>query len=249
MPSNKKKRKLSIGAKLFLFALFFTIIPLLITATLIIYTYQDLVDTILAEEAVQIPESAREDLSEALSNAKVQAILTVFIVVILTLFSNLLMTRNITRPLQKLVKGTRELSKGNLDFRIQVKSQDELGTLAESFNGMAKEIDEMKTALEQSKEDLEKKVEERTKELQETANALEEAKTTLEIKVQARTKELEELNKRLDQQVKERTEELEKKVKELEKFREIAVGRELKMVELKKKIQELRDRPEEKKPA
>ena len=40
--------------------------------------------------------------------------------------------------------------------------------------------------------------------------------------------------------IKERTRELQKKVKELEKFHKLAVGRELKMVELKKEISKLK---------
>jgi hypothetical protein len=76
-------------------------------------------------------------------------------------------------------------------------------------------------------------------ELEKTKNALEEAKTVLEIKVRARTRELQELIERQEEIIKERTQELQEKIEELEKFQKIAVGRELKMIELKKKIEEL----------
>ena len=65
----------------------------------------------------------------------------------------------------------------------------------------------------------------------------EEAKSVLEIKVKARTKELEELTKSLDQKVKERTKELQERINELEKFHKLTIGRELRMVELKKEIE------------
>lgn len=68
---------------------------------------------------------------------------------------------------------------------------------------------------------------------------IQESKTVLEIKVRAKTKELEELTKTLDEQVKQRTIELQQKINELERFYKVAVGRELKMVELKKKINDL----------
>ena len=68
---------------------------------------------------------------------------------------------------------------------------------------------------------------------------LEEAKTVLEIKVKARTSELEELAKGLDEKAKQRTKELQERVNELEKFQRLAVGRELKMIALKKEIKGL----------
>lgn len=72
--------------------------------------------------------------------------------------------------------------------------------------------------------------------------ALEKAKASLEVKIAERTKELEDLTKNLGQQVDTRTKELEEKLKELEKINSLAVGRELKMIELKRKIKELEEK-------
>ena len=46
----------------------------------------------------------------------------------------------------------------------------------------------------------------------------------------------------LEKKIQERTEELRDRIDELEHFREITVGRELKIVELKNRIRELEDR-------
>lgn len=54
--------------------------------------------------------------------------------------------------------------------------------------------------------------------------------------------ELKKLQKELEEKVKERTEELQEKIEELEKFQKLAVGRELKMVELKEEIEMLKER-------
>jgi len=83
-------------------------------------------------------------------------------------------------------------------------------------------------------------------ELQKTRRMLEEAGVSLEIRVRARTDELLEERKSLERKVQERTKDLEKerrelarRVVELEKFHRAAVGRELKMRELKKEITSL----------
>lgn len=75
---------------------------------------------------------------------------------------------------------------------------------------------------------------------------VEEAKKVLEIQVEARTKELKELTESLDEQVKARTQELQEKIRELEQFNKLAVGRELKMTELKEEIKNLKAQLESK---
>lgn len=51
--------------------------------------------------------------------------------------------------------------------------------------------------------------------------------------------EIKTLQENLEKKVEERTKELQKRIEELEKFHKLTIGRELKMVELKKKIREL----------
>ena len=79
-------------------------------------------------------------------------------------------------------------------------------------------------------------------ELIEKRRETEEAREVLEIKVKARTKELEDLTQNLEKKVKERTQELQKRVEQLEKFSTLTVGRELKMLDLKKRIKELEEK-------
>ncbi len=70
----------------------------------------------------------------------------------------------------------------------------------------------------------------------ERTKKLEEAKTVLEIKVQARTQELRELVGSQEEIIQERTKEIQEKMVELGRFNKLTIGRELKMIELKKKL-------------
>lgn len=49
---------------------------------------------------------------------------------------SLALSHGLSGPINELVKGTREVEKGNLDTRVTVRSKDEVGQLAESFNQM-----------------------------------------------------------------------------------------------------------------
>jgi signal transduction histidine kinase len=58
----------------------------------------------------------------------------------------LVLTRQITRPIQGLKKGALRIAMGDLSHRVKVESQDELGELAESFNRMAESLDRSEEA-------------------------------------------------------------------------------------------------------
>jgi len=91
------------------------------------------------------------------------------------------------------------------------------------------------------KEQLEVEVQQRIKDVEKANKRLEEAKAVLEIRINARTKELRDLAITLDQQVKGRTTELESKLAELERANHLMVGRELIMIDLKKKNAQLQE--------
>jgi hypothetical protein len=80
------------------------------------------------------------------------------------------------------------------------------------------------------------------RELAEAQEKTEQVNIALEEKVKERTKELESMAKNLEEEVGQRTQELEKKLKELEKTNKLMIGREIKMIELKKEIKELKNK-------
>ena len=92
---KKEKRKSSILNKMLINTFYFTVIPLIITGLLIVYAYQSLTDALLGEKGISFSEEIVEGLNIALQNAQIQAFLTLFIVIILTLFGNILISRNL----------------------------------------------------------------------------------------------------------------------------------------------------------
>ena len=70
------------------------------------------------------------------------------------------MSRTITRPVRQLVQGAQQIGQGNPDYRIEVKSGDEIGLLGREFNQMAAFIAEKEAQLHRRAAELEQKKEE-----------------------------------------------------------------------------------------
>ncbi len=147
-----------------------------------------------------------------------------FVTLIFIFVATIFFSKLIVDPIKKLHKGAEIIGKGSLDYKVNIKTGDEIEQLAKEFNRMAETLGQSKAALEEEKALLEKKVAERTKELKRLAESLNE-------------------------QVKEKTKELQVKLNELEKMNKLMVGRELKMVELKKEIKTLKQDTQKKEKA
>jgi len=93
----------------------------------------------------------------------VLALLCVILLLVILYFS----TTRIINPLQRMVVATQKIAKGDLSHKVEVKSSDEIGYLANSFNQMTADLKAANEKLIEWGKTLEKKVEERTKELTE----------------------------------------------------------------------------------
>jgi signal transduction histidine kinase len=83
--------------------------------------------------------------------------------------------KKITSPVKVIKKGLEMVTRGNLSFRIAIRTRDEFAFLADKFNDMTKQLESIMTALEASQRGLEKEVRERTKELNTANDRLKEA--------------------------------------------------------------------------
>ncbi len=94
--------------------------------------------------------------------------------------------QRIVLPLMRLRRGVESLGRGQLDHRIEVVEEDELGALAGAFNHLAAQL---RTTID--------RLHRRVDELKATQRALSEARDTLERRVRERTADLETANEEM----------------------------------------------------
>jgi two-component system, NtrC family, nitrogen regulation sensor histidine kinase NtrY len=77
---------------------------------------------------------------------------------VLVLFSTtwlaLYLAKLVTRPVVALAEATQEISRGRLDYRVEVTAADEIGDLVRSFNRMAEEMETSRHQIESSSREL-----------------------------------------------------------------------------------------------
>ena len=69
------------------------------------------------------------------------------LIVFSALWVALRISRGITDPIQELAQATEQVAKGNLDMKISINRDDEIGLLVNSFNNMVRELKEGKESL------------------------------------------------------------------------------------------------------
>ena len=84
-------------------------------------------------------------------------------------------SERLTAPIVGLSEAARQMARGNLDIRVPVASNDEIGRLAGAFNEMAGFLKHSRHEIEEYNFTLEQRVEERTTELLEAKEAAEDA--------------------------------------------------------------------------
>ena len=174
------------------------------------------------QEMILMAEIGKDELFFPLKEKRNQAILIIGLIWLLSSLAVYWVIKFFLNNLMIIQKTAVEVAKNNYEAKATVKSKDEIGDLAAIFNDM---IDKIKISQKQLKE----------ADIRLTAINL-----SLEQKVKERTAELEKLKAGLEQSVVEKNKELYQKLNELEKFKSLTVGRELKMIELKKEIEALK---------
>jgi two-component system, NtrC family, nitrogen regulation sensor histidine kinase NtrY len=81
-------------------------------------------------------------------------LLLTVMVLFATTWLALFLSKLVTRPVAALAEATQEISRGRLDYRVEVSAADEIGDLVRSFNRMAAELEASRRQIEASSRDL-----------------------------------------------------------------------------------------------
>jgi len=100
--------------------------------------------------------------------------------VFLSLLAGALMARQITKPIQRLASASERVAQGDLSTSVDIKSSNEVGVLAHSFNQMIVSLKKSRDELQQWGEELERRVHERTAELEQRSQELSNTNVRLE---------------------------------------------------------------------
>jgi two-component system NtrC family sensor kinase len=108
----------------------------------------------LAKADVQLAESSRRMIAY-----------TGCALLLIALLSSIFVWQVVGRPVKELERGTERLAAGDLGYQIEVQSNDEIGQLASSFNGMSRQLHAEHNENLAWTRTLEQRVEEKTREL------------------------------------------------------------------------------------
>jgi methyl-accepting chemotaxis protein len=111
---------------------------------------------------VSVPEKAF--MAQISANTQITILLCIGALAV-AIIIGYLTSRWIIQPILRMNRASQAMAAGNLEQTVDISPIEELNTLAESFNYMAAQLRQSFTALEESKAELEDRVEERTYEL------------------------------------------------------------------------------------
>lgn len=88
-----------------------------------------------------------------------------FFVLAISFLLCLILYNFVTKPISFLVEGMNKLSRGDMDYRINLDAKDEIGMLAKSFNSMVDELKQYRNKMENWTKNLEEEVQKKTAEI------------------------------------------------------------------------------------
>lgn len=180
-------------------------------------------------DIILLAEIGTDEIFAPLIEERNDTIILTILLWIASVIGIFLFSRIFLKNILEINKVANKIKGGDFSVRARVKSRDEVGDLANVFNLMLDDIEHSRA-----------EIDEFNKKLQESSRELEKLNFSLEGKIKERTRELEEIKATLELRVHEKTVELQERLSELEKFKRLTTGRELRMIELKEEIENLK---------
>ena len=119
---------------------------------------------------------SRAAIMKSMRKAKLGVVWLTSAVIVVAIISTVVLIRIMVKPIKRLAIATGEVSRGNFDYPVAIKSKDEIGELAGSFNTMIADLRSSREALQRQLE-----VEERfARELAEKAKELSQSNAELD---------------------------------------------------------------------
>jgi len=91
------------------------------------------------------------------SNYAITLSIVTLVIIFLATWFGLTLAKGITDPIQNLVQATNRITQGDLDSRIDIVADDEIGLLVKSFNQMTKDLKKSKNSVEEANINLEQR--------------------------------------------------------------------------------------------
>lgn len=101
-----------------------------------------------------IAEMDAEEAFAPLAMIRRNSIIMALLVLVIILGVVVMISRSMSRPIRQLATASLQVSRGNLSTSVEVRSNDELGYLAEQFNSMVRSMKESQESLQSAYEKL-----------------------------------------------------------------------------------------------
>ncbi len=179
-----------------------------------------------------------DKFSSDITNSLINITILIIGLLLFSLFLANFLQRFVSKPLIELSEFTRHVSESGIySSRISIEGSDEIAMLGKDLNGLLDKIEDYRNKKEQIEKELENiafREREKAAELEITLQELKESQN-------ASINLLEDLSNEIEMR-KETEKSLALKIKQLERFNHLTTGREIRMIGLKREVNELLER-------
>ncbi|MEK6672274.1 MAG: ATP-binding protein [Nitrospirota bacterium] len=93
--------------------------------------------------ADKMREEIKSKRNALINRSQIVIFSTIFLTIVLSLIIFIVLIRGITGPINSLIKGIQRIASGDFSQKVEFRTKDEIGFMAEAFNGMAERLSTM----------------------------------------------------------------------------------------------------------